>query len=309
MARCGAGRSTPSASGSASRTSGSSRVGSQPQMRRGWNEFWGMGPPTRQDWRRCCSTRVPRSTWRESRARSPRASAARARSSRRGRREPRSTGCAKRPLVFPDDADDHALHDDVALVEPQRLQRVVGRLQPDPPAGLGVKAFDRGAFSMDERDHGLAGVGLVAFLNDDVIAVLDVLVDHGVAADLQDVAAPAPRQELIRHGDRLVTGDRLDRSAGRDKTEQGKLGRAGLSLGRHDFDGPALVMSAPDVPFALEIGEVFVDRRQRLESKLAGDFLEAGGVPLLFDVLSDVIEDLALAPRDRHTGSRRYTET
>src|SRR2546422_5355307 len=65
----------------------------------------------------------------------------------------RSIGCAKRPLVFPDDADDHALHDDVALVEPQGRQRVVGRLQPDPPAGLAVKAFDRGAFSMDERSE------------------------------------------------------------------------------------------------------------------------------------------------------------
>jgi len=33
---------------------------------------------------------------------------------------------------------------------------------------------------------------------------------------------------------------------------------------------------------------------------LLGDFLEAGGVPLLFDVLGDVIEDLALASRDWH---------
>src|SRR2546427_237798 len=96
---------------------------------------------------------------------------------------------------------------------------------------------------------------------------------------------------------------------GGDKSEQRQFRGAGLALGGDDFDRPALVMRAPDVPFALEIGEVLVNRRQRLEAKLAGNFLEAGGVPLFFDVLSDVVQDLALAPRDRHSSSRRYTET
>src|SRR6267142_293614 len=146
----------------------------------------------------------------------------------------------------------------------------------------------------------LAGGGLVAFLNDDVVAVLDVLVDHRVAAHLQDVAAAASRQELVRHRDRLVTRDCFDGSTSRNEPEQRQLRSAGLTLGRDDFDRPALIMRAADVPFALEIGEVLVNRRQRLEAKLAGDLLETGGVPLLFDVLSDVIQDLALAPRDRH---------
>src|SRR5947199_316840 len=87
------------------------------------------------------------------------------------------------------------------------------------------------------------------------------------------------------------------------------LAGCGLALWRDDLDGPALVVGAPDVAFALEIGEVLMYRRQGLESELARDFLEAGGVPLLFDMLGDVIEDLALAPRYRHVGSRIYTET
>src|SRR2546425_8168673 len=250
-----------------------------------------------------------RSTWRELPARSRKASDGRAGSWRPGGRGPRLIGYEKRPLIFPDDTDHHALDDDVALVEAQRLHLVVGRLQPDPAAGLAVEPFHGGAFTMDERDHGLAGVGLVAFLNDDVVAILDVLVDHRVATHLQDVAAPAPRQELVRHRDRLVTRHRFDGRTGRDKSEQRQLGGAGLTLGRDDFDRPALVMRAPDVPFALEIGEVLVNRRQRLEAKLAGNFLETGGVALLVDVLPDVVQDLALAPRDRHNGSRRYTET
>src|SRR6266850_2699145 len=246
---------------------------------------------------------------RESRARWPRASAGLAKSSPPERRAPRSIGSGKRPLVFPDDADDDALYDDIALVDAQRLHRVIGRLQSDPPTRLTVVAFHRGALAVDQRDDGLSGVGLVPLLNDDVIAIFDVLVDHGVAAHLQHVAAAASRQELVRNGNRLVAADGLDGMAGGDESQERQLGRARLSLWRDDLDGPALVVGPPDVTFALEIGEVLMHRRQGLESELLSDFLEARGVPLLFDVLGDVIEDLALAPRDWHVGSRRYTET
>src|SRR5205809_1088607 len=77
--------------------------------------------------------------------------------------------CAKRLLVFPDDADDNALHDDVPLVQAERLHRVIRRLEPDPAAGLAVEPLDRGPLTMDERDHRLAGIGLVALLHDDIV--------------------------------------------------------------------------------------------------------------------------------------------
>jgi len=57
-------------------------------------------------------------------------------------------------------------------------------------------------------------------------------------------------------------------------------------------------MRAPDVPFALEVGQVLVDCGQRLEPKLAGDLLKAGGVPLFLELFRDEVEDLALAPED-----------
>src|ERR1041384_5072944 len=300
MGRYGNGRSIRSASGWQSRMSVSCRAGTRPPTPNGWSGFLATDQrrPIPQDWRGGCST-----PGRGVRARSPEGSGVRARSSRRARHGPRSIGCAKRPLVFPDDADHDALDDDVALIEPQGLHLVVCRLQPDPAAGLAVEPLDRGAFPMDQCDHGLAGVGLVAFLNDDVVAVLDVLVDHRVAAHLQDVAAAAARQELVWDGDRLITRDGFDGRARGDQPGQGELGGTGLALGGDDFDRPALVVRAPDVAFALEIGEVLVNRRERLEAKLAGNFLEAGGVPLLFDVLSDVVQDLAVEPRDLHNRS------
>src|SRR6266849_3267632 len=156
MARCERGRSTPNASGSASQTWQNCRAGSRRPTRSGWSAFWETDPPTHQGWRRSYSARVRRSTWLELPARSPKASAGRGKSSRRARRGPRSIGYGRRLLIFPDDADHHALDDDVALVEPQRLHLVVSRLQPDPPARLAVEPLHRGPFTMDERNHGLA---------------------------------------------------------------------------------------------------------------------------------------------------------
>src|SRR5262245_31953899 len=141
----------------------SCRAGSRRPMRSDSSESWATegAPPTRRAWRRCCSMRARRSTSRESRRRSRRESAGRAKWLPRAPPGPRSTGCAKRRLVFPDDADDDALDDDVALVQTERLHRLVGGLEPDPAAGLAVEALDGGPFAMDERDDGLAGVGLV----------------------------------------------------------------------------------------------------------------------------------------------------
>src|SRR6188474_978778 len=136
--------------------------------------------------------RARRFTSLESRARSPKGSDGRAKWWRRARREPPSIACAKRRLVFPDDADDHALHDDVAFVQAERLHRIIGGLQSDPAAGFAIEPLDRRALAVDQRDDGLARIGLIPLLNDDVVAVFDVLVDHLVAADLEDVtAAPA----------------------------------------------------------------------------------------------------------------------
>src|SRR5207249_5409930 len=136
------------------------------------------------------------------------------------------------------------------------------------------------------RDRNVTGVQtcalpiLIPLLDYDVIAVLDVLVDHRVAANLQDVAASAPRQQLVWYGECFVAGHSLDRGSGRDKSQQRQLRRAGLALGRNDLDRSALVVRSPDVPFALEVGEVFVDGGQGLEPKLSGDLLEARSVPL-----------------------------
>src|SRR5256884_9212108 len=109
------------------------------------------------------------------------------RSSTPARVETPSSVCAAR-LVFPDDADHHALDHDVAFVDAERRHGRVGGLEPDPPAGFPIEPLDRGARAVHQRDHRLPVFGLVALVDHDEVAVLDVLVDHRLTAYLQDVA-------------------------------------------------------------------------------------------------------------------------
>src|SRR5438309_10461097 len=94
---------------------------------------------------------------------------------RLGRRWSASAG---RALVLPDDADDHSLDDHVALVETQRRHVGIGRLQPDTAAGLPVAFLGGGAGAVHERDVRLTVVGMVALLDLDDVAVVDVVVAH-----------------------------------------------------------------------------------------------------------------------------------
>ena len=208
-------------------------------------------------------------------------------------------------LVLPDDADDDALHDDVALVYADRSHRRVRRLQPDPATGLAIVPLHRRVLAMNQRDDRRAVVGLIPLMDDHEIAVLDVLVDHGRAAHFEHIAPATTREQLVGYGDRIGPADCFDRLAGRDQPEERELGGAGLALGGNDLDGPALVVSAPDVPFALEIGEVLVHGGERLEPEALGDFLEARGIALVPDVALEVVQDLALAPSERHLVSRK----
>src|SRR5437660_5943929 len=139
--------------------------------------------------------RVPLFTWRAWHALIRKGWPWRARPSRPG---PHASGwrhCGG--SVLPNDAHHRALDDHVALVDAQRRHRGVGGLQPDPAAGLAIVALDRGAGARDLGDDHLAVVRRIALVHDDVVAVLDLLVDHRLAAYLEYVAAAALRQQVV----------------------------------------------------------------------------------------------------------------
>src|SRR6266487_1993840 len=255
------------------------------------------GVTMRPDWPPCFSMWARRSTSRGWSLRMPTAWRGRGRSCAPARPGRPSNDCAARPaLVCPDDAYHHALDHDVALVDPQRRHGGVRGLEPDPPARLTIEPLDRGARAVHQRDHRLAVVGLVA------------LVDHRLTAYLQHVAAAAAGDQLVGHRDRVRAADRLDRRAGGHQAVQRQIGGAGLATRRHDLDAATLVVSAADVPLALEVGEMLVHRGEGAEREPFRDLLEARRVTLRADLGRDEVQDFALTACERHNVSRRETE-
>jgi len=75
-----------------------------------------------------------------------------------------------------------------------RLHRFVGWLQTDVVFLL-VEALERHII-VDHRDHPFAVGGGRLLLDDDVVAVLDMAFDHGVAAHLQDESIGAAEDSV-----------------------------------------------------------------------------------------------------------------
>src|SRR5207244_6393936 len=93
--------------------------------------------------------------------------------------------------LLPDAPHLHTLDHHFALVDTERRHGGVRGLESHPPARLTIEPLDRGARAVHERHHRLAVVGLVALVNHDEVAVLDVLVDHRLTAYLQHVTPAA----------------------------------------------------------------------------------------------------------------------
>lgn len=71
-------------------------------------------------------------------------------------------------------------------------------------------------------------------------------------------------------------------------------------LGRQDVDRATLVVRALDVPLALEVREVLVNRGQRVIVELPSNLVEAGRVPVFLAVRLQKREDLALTLGQGH---------
>ena len=142
------------------------------------------------------------------------------------------------------------------------------------------------------------GVGLLA--HDDVVAVEDAGVDHGVAPDA-DHEELAVAGEVLRDGERLL--DVLGREhagAGGDVADEGDVAhRSALDRLRptrvvDDLDGPGLGGVAREVALVLEGGEVGVHGGARGEPDGLADLADARRVPAVADLGVDELEDLAL---------------
>ena len=189
-----------------------------------------------------------------------------------------------RSLVPPHHPDDDSLNRDVVLVDVDRLHRLVRRLETDATVALAIVLLDRGRRAVHERDDHLAVVGALALVDDDEVAVADLLVDHRVAADAKHVVAAASADERLGNARRSRCSSASIGIPAATRSEQRKLDRPRRRLARQDLDGATLIVAALDVALALEIGEVLVHRRQRVVAEILRDLLEARREAVLLGV-------------------------
>ena len=180
-------------------------------------------------------------------------------------------------------------------IEEDRLHRRVGGLQANA-AVVAVELLQRDVRAADERDHHLAVVGRLAILDDDEVAVADLLVDHRVALDAQHVGF-ALADEVLGHGDGLARWRPL-RWARRPRRSRAAAARSRDARARREqLDRAAAVPGAADEALLLEVGQVLVHRGQRRQAEAPADLLEARRVAVLLDEFLQVVENFALALR------------
>ena len=126
-----------------------------------------------------------------------------------------------------------------------------------------VEALQCGLCSVYESNDDLALAGRACALNEDVVAIDDVFVAHGVAAHFES--------EDITIADYVVKGNALrslssfDRQPSSDPpNEREAVARAGTRARRQNVDRTAAVVDAVEQALLFKIGDVLVDGGQAL---------------------------------------------
>ncbi len=183
--------------------------------------------------------------------------------------------------VFAEDAEDPSLDRDLGGGDHDRIHLGVGGLEADDGA-FAVIALEGGFRTADEGDDDLARAGRAGALDEDEVAVEDVLVAHGLAADLEgeDVAIA----DDVGQGDGLGNLDGFDGIAGGDASGEGEaIDTAAFGAGRQNIERAAAIVRAGEQALVLQVGDVLVDGGDGAEIEAAGDFFERRGIAVSLD--------------------------
>ena len=176
----------------------------------------------------------------------------------------------------------------------------VGGLEADHVA-LPVEALEGGVGAVDEGDDDLAFAGGVGSFNQNIIPGDDMLVAHGVAADLEGEDFAIANDVVER--DAFGGLDGFDWLACGDTSEQREAIRAffGGTCGQY-VDGSAAVVGALEEALVLQIRYVLMDGGEGAEAESTGDLFVGGGVSVLLGKAGEEVDDLFLPPRNSHAG-------
>ena len=141
--------------------------------------------------------------------------------------------------------------------------------------------------------------GLIAAADDDEVAVVDAFVDHRVADDAQDVVVvDGTVQQLRRHRQALVAGQRFDGASGGDEAEERELRRDRLFAGRQ-AQAALLVLLAGEVTLLAQQSQVLVDGAVRGVAEAVADLAVRRRVAVTALELGEEVEDGLLAFGER----------
>lgn len=153
--------------------------------------------------------------------------------------------------IFAEDADDSALDFYIGGGKNDGCHLRIGGLEANLSGGLAVEALERGFFIADKSDDDFTGVGDLRLLNDDVIAIENMIFVHRVAFDLQDECVLPAAEIGERNGFAILDG--FKRTACGDASNKRQADGVALDdliangFGQlRNFDGAALIVTAAD---------------------------------------------------------------
>ncbi len=117
-----------------------------------------------------------------------------------------------------------------------------------------------------------AFAGGAGTLDQDIVPGDDVLIAHGVAANLEGEDF-AVADDVVQR-DTLGGFNGFDRATGGDAAQKRKTISSTLTAtAGQDIDGAAAIVCPLQKAFVLQIGDVFVNRGERAQAETAGDLL------------------------------------
>ena len=140
--------------------------------------------------------------------------------------------------VLSEYSDDAALDFEVFFADDDRLEFGIGGFEPDAAVLLPVVFLQGGVGAVDQGHHHLAILGGFLCFDYNVVAIANLFVDHGVAADTENESVLSVEQ-FLGDGNLFVGLDGFYRFTGGDGTEEGKF--ALPRGGRHNFKPPVLI--------------------------------------------------------------------
>src|SRR5690348_6179536 len=200
-------------------------------------------------------------------------------------------------LVLAQDADDAALDLDGGGWNHDGLHGGIRGLQADGVAFL-VEALQGSVGAIHQRDDDIAIASNLGFFHQDVVAIENGFILHGVAADFEDKHVTGAGE--ISQGDGFRVFQRLDRAAGGDAAYERQHG-AGVpaqrllqaAARREQFDGAAAVVVALQQALFFQVADVLVHGGQRVQLQPLANFLERWRVlVLLHEAVNELVNFL-----------------